>query len=63
MKIKTLAILITILVLPLIIIGSLLQIISRLLLAISYLFWFDRYGFLYEIRRMYEDIKIWNGLK
>ena len=45
-----------------IIIGTLLIVIGRLISALGYLFWIEPYLSKRELRDLYDDVKCWLGL-
>jgi hypothetical protein len=63
MKIKFIFLLILYAIfLPMIIIGTLLMIVGRLIIALGYLFWIEPYLSKNELIELYDNIKCWIGL-
>lgn len=63
MKIKFIFLLILCAIfLPMIIIGTLLMIVGRLIIALGYLFWIEPYLSKNELIELYDNIKCWIGL-
>lgn len=63
MKIKFIFLLILCaLFLPMIIIGTLLIVVGRLISALGYLFWIEPYLSKGELKDLYDDVKCWLGL-
>lgn len=63
MKIRLIFLLILcVIFLPMVIIGTLLMVVGRLIIALGYLFWIEPTFSKKELRELYNDIKCWIDL-